>query len=162
MNEGEYGLNLPAKVYPLFDNALRIHYERTHTEHRQAIGELFSGLTHVASKNPYAWFQAKKSAEELITPSAAVILTSVAKAKALGVSREKWVFLHGCADANDIWNISERDNLHTSPAMRAMATSALSMANKNIDDMAFFDIYSCLVVCHISVVLVIITACTVL
>jgi len=164
--EGEYGLNLPAKVYPLFENALRIHYERTHTEHRQAIGELFSGLTHVASNNPYAWFQTKRSVEELITPSAtnrmisypytkllnsmisvnqsaAVILTSVAKAKALGVSRDKWVFLHGCADANDIWNISERENLHTSPAMRAIATSALSMANKNIDDMAFFDIYSC-------------------
>jgi len=164
--EGEYGLNLPAKVYPLFENALRIHYERTHAEHRQAIGELFSGLTHVASNNPYAWFQTKRSVEELITPSAtnrmisypytkllnsmisvnqsaAVILTSVAKAKALGVSRDKWVFLHGCADANDIWNISERENLHTSPAMRAIATSALSMANKNIDDMAFFDIYSC-------------------
>lgn len=68
---------------------------------------------------------------------------SVAKAKSLGISKDKWVFLHGCADANDVWNVSQRENFHSSPAMNAMAKSALSMADKNIDDMAFFDIYSC-------------------
>jgi len=164
--EGDYGLNLPANVYPLFENALRIKYERSHAAQRQSMGELFSKMTEVASNNPYAWFQANKSAEQLITPSesnrmiaypytkqlnsmisvnqsAAVILTSVAKAKALGVSRDNWVFLHGCADANDVWNVSERENFHSSPAMNAIAKSALSMANKNIDDIAFFDIYSC-------------------
>lgn len=164
--EGRYALNLPANVYPLFENALRVHYKRTHGEHRQSIGKLFSEMTQVASSNPYAWFQHPRNADELITPSksnrmvaypytkqlnamisvnqsAAVILTSVAKAKALGISRDKWVFLHGCADANDVWNISERQNFHSSPAMNASARSALSMANKNIDDMAFFDIYSC-------------------
>ncbi len=164
--EGRYGMSLPIKVYPLFENALRIHYKQTHSEHRKLIGELFSGLSSVAASNSHAWFQQQRSAEELITPSddnrmiaypytkylssminvnqsAAVILTSVARAKALGVSRDKWVFLHGCADANDIWNVSQRDNFHSSPAMRAIAKSALSMANKDIDDMAFFDIYSC-------------------
>ena len=164
--EGRYDLNLPVKVYPLFENALRIHYMRSHAEHRQAIGKLFSEMTKVAANNPHAWFKNQQSAEQLITPcdsnrmvaypytkqlnsminvnqSAAVILTSVAKAKALGVSRDKWVFLHGCADANDVWNVSERENFHSSPAMNAIAKSALSMANKGIDDMAFFDIYSC-------------------
>lgn len=164
--EGHYDLDLPANGYPLFENALRIHYQRSHSDHRQSIGELFSKMTTVAEKNPYAWFQRQRTAEELlnvsdsnrmisypytkqltsmirVNQSAAVILTSVAKAKSLGISRDKWVFLHGAADANDVWHMSERANFHSSPAMNAVAKSALSMANKNIDDMAFFDIYSC-------------------
>ena len=164
--EGRYDLNLPVNVYPLFENALRVHYKRAHAEHRQAIAGLYSKLSEVASNNPYAWFQEQKTADQLVTPSdsnrfvaypytkqltsmisvnqsAAVILTSVAKAKALGISREKWVFLHGAADADDIWNVSQRENFHSSSAMNAAAKSALSMANKNIDDMAFFDLYSC-------------------
>jgi len=164
--EGRYAMTLPARIYPLFENALRLHYKRSHAEHRHAIGELFSKMTTVASNNPCAWFQNQSTAQALTTASddnrmiaypypkrlnsmikvnqsAAVILTSMANAKALGVSREKWVFLHGCADANDIWHVSQRDNFHSSPAMNSIAKSALSMANKNIDDMAFFDIYSC-------------------
>lgn len=164
--EGRYGMNLPAHVYPLFENALRVHYSRSHDEHRAKLGEIFSELSTVASRNPYAWFQTQRSPSELIDPSdsnrmiaypytkllnsmisvnqsAAVMLTSVAKAKSLGISRDKWVFLHGGADVNDVWNVSQRENFHSSPAMNAMAKAALSMANKNIDDMAFFDIYSC-------------------
>ncbi|MFQ3246972.1 MAG: acetyl-CoA C-acetyltransferase [Arenicella sp.] len=164
--EGRYDMNLPAHVYPLFENALRVHYSRSHDDHRTKLGELFAELTKVASDNPYAWFQTERSSTELIDPSdsnrmiaypytkllnsminvnqsAAVMLMSVAKAKSLGISQDKWVFLHGCADANDVWNVSQRENFHSSPAMNSMAKSALSMANKNIDDMAFFDIYSC-------------------
>ena len=164
--EGRYGMNLPAHVYPLFENALRVQYSRSHADHRLKIGELFSELTTVASRNPHAWFQSKRSAAELIdysdrnrmiaypytkmlnsmikvNQSAAVMLMSVAKAKSLGISRDKWVFLHGCADANDVWNVSHRESFHSSPAMNMVAKAALSMANKNIDDMAFFDIYSC-------------------
>lgn len=164
--ENRYAMNLPAKVYPLFENALCAHYQRQPEEHRQHIGELFSRLTAVAANNPYAWFQKKRSTEELITvgsnnrmvsypytkllnsmisvnQSAAVIMTSVAKAKALGISQDKWVYLHGAGDANDIWNVSERSNFHSSPGMNAAAQSALQMASKGIDDMGFFDIYSC-------------------
>ncbi len=164
--EGRYAMNLPVNVYPLFENALRIHYQRTHAEQREAIGSLFSRLSQTAMNNPYAWFQNEASAEELIrdsernrfiaypytkrlssmikvNQSAAIILMSAAKAKSLGISEDKWVYLHGYADANDIWNVSERDNFHSSPAMNVMAKSALRMAQKNIDDMSFFDIYSC-------------------
>jgi len=164
--EGRYAMNLPVNVYPLFENALRIHYQRTHAEQREAMGSLFSRLSQIAMNNPHAWFQNEASVEELIreseinrfiaypytkrlssmikvNQSAALILMSAAKAKSLGVSEDKWVYLHGYADANDIWNVSERDNFHSSPAMNVMAKSALRMAHKNIDDMSFFDIYSC-------------------
>ena len=35
-------------------------------------------------------------------------MTSVATARELGIPRDKWVFLHGCADAHDHWYVSER------------------------------------------------------
>ena len=45
-------------------------------------------------------------------------LTSVAKARELGIPDSKWVYLHGCADAYDHWYISDRKNFHSSPAMK--------------------------------------------
>ncbi|MFT5573330.1 MAG: acetyl-CoA C-acetyltransferase [Cryomorphaceae bacterium] len=165
-HEALYDLNLPANVYPLFENALRIHYQRTQAEHHAAMGEIFSSLTQVAAGNPNAWFNDTKAASELITPSsenrmiafpytkylnsmiyvnqaAAVILTTVAKAKALGIDSDRFVYLHGFADTYDIWNVSERENYHSSPGMRDAGKRAMSMANTDIDSMGFFDIYSC-------------------
>ncbi len=164
--EDRYAMNLPANVYPLFENALCAHYGHEPQQHRQIMGNMFSSFSSVAQANPHAWFKQQRNAEQLITPSdenrmvaypytkmlnsmisvnqsAAVIMTSVTNAKALGVSRDKWVFLHGCGDANEIWNVSHRDNYHSSPAMGAAAKAALSMAGKSIDEIAFFDIYSC-------------------
>ena len=126
-----HGLDLPANYYPLFENALQHHYGRSAKDHHTAIGRIFSGLTDVAANNPNAWFQKSRSAEELVTPSssnrmvvypytknlmsmigvnqaAAVILTSEERARSLGIPQDKWVYLHGCADANEIWNVSER------------------------------------------------------
>ena len=165
-HEELYGLDLPAISYPLFENALAAHYRRGKAEHLYAIGELFAGFTKVAVQNPYAWFQKQHSPDELITSSAsnrmiaypytkllnsmiyvnqaaALVLTSVATAKSLNIDPDKWIYLHGCADIHEKWNISERANYHSSPALGKGAAAALSMAGKNIDDMACFDIYSC-------------------
>ena len=78
-----------------------------------------------------------------IDQAAAVILTSVAKARELGIPRERWVYLHGCADAHDHWYISDRHNFHSSPAMRVVAREALAMAGTGIDGIDKFDLYSC-------------------
>ncbi|MDG2272750.1 MAG: acetyl-CoA acetyltransferase, partial [Halioglobus sp.] len=117
-------------------------------------------------QNPLSWFPSKRSAEEIATASisnryvgfpytkflnsiiqvnmgAAVILTSVAKARELGVADDRMVYLHGCADANDIWNVSERVDYSSSPAIRAIGQKALAMAGKTVDQMDYFDIYSC-------------------
>ena len=164
--EGKYWMNLPANVYPLFENALRANNGRNIEEHQQYIAKLFSNISQKAAENPYAWFNKAKSAEEIleqslgnrtiafpyrkrlnsmimVNQSAACIVTSVEKAKALGINPEKWVFLHGYADGNDIWNVSERQNYYSSPAIKSLGEAAFSMANKNLDDIAAIDIYSC-------------------
>lgn len=165
-HELAYGLQTPSVAYPLFENALRGNYGLSLEDHQRKLGRLFQGFNSVAANNPLAWYQTPRSAEEIATVSernryvgfpytkylnsvitvnmgAAVILTSVAKARELGVADDRMVYLHGCADANEIWNISERVNYYSSPAIRTMGRKALAMAGKTIQEMRYLDIYSC-------------------
>jgi acetyl-CoA C-acetyltransferase len=164
--ERAYGLHFPVNAYPLFENALRGQKRRTPEAHLKWLGEFFSPFSKVASENPHAWFPTYRSPQEISTPSdknrfvgfpytkylnavievdmaAAVVMTSVAKARELGIPESKWVFLHGCADASDIWNLTERVNFHSSPAISAIGKRAFAMADLRADDLAFIDLYSC-------------------
>ena len=164
--ERRYGLHFPVNVYPLFENALRGQAGRTPDAHLRWLGELFSPFSKVASENPHAWFATFRSPEEISTPSeknrfvgfpytkylnavievdqaAAVVMTSVEKARALGIAESKWIYLHGCGDANDIWNVSERVNFHSSPAIRAVGRQAFAMADIGAEELSFVDLYSC-------------------
>ncbi|MHB8528933.1 MAG: acetyl-CoA acetyltransferase [Caulobacteraceae bacterium] len=164
--EAAHGLNLPVNTYPLFENALRARDRRSLAEHQQRLGRLFSPFTRVAAANPYAWFPIERRPEELIEvspenrmvsypypkylnaimqvdQSAAVIIASVGKARELGISEDRFVFLHGCADAADLWFPLDRQNYHSSPAMRLTGQRALEMAGIGIADLGFIDLYSC-------------------
>jgi acetyl-CoA C-acetyltransferase len=157
---------LPIQVYPVFENALRAAAGESIEEHQQKIASLWSRFSAVAARNPHAWFGEEKSAEEIGTvtadnrwigfpytkamnanldtdQSAAVIVCSVEAARAAGVPEERWVFPWSGADAHDHWFVSERADLHSSPAIRSAGASALSMAGVRIDDVAHVDLYSC-------------------
>ncbi|MBO9546891.1 acetyl-CoA acetyltransferase [Caulobacter sp.] len=164
--EGAHGLGYPVNTYPLFENALRARDGRSLADHQKQLGEFFAPLTKVAAANPYAWFPVERSAEELVTvternrmvgypypkylnaimevdQSAAVLIASVGKARELGVPEDKWVFLHGCADASDLWYPLERQDYHSSPAMRLTGERALEMAGISVEDLDIIDLYSC-------------------
>ena len=153
-------------AYPLFENGIRGHLGHTIPEHLHAMGELFERFAAVAAanpladrrdgysadeiatvgpKNPYIGFPYTKlmNANAFIDQAAAVILTSAAKARALGIPESKWVYLHGCADAYDHWYISDRHDFHSSPAMRTVASEAFEMAETDLDEIDAIDLYSC-------------------
>jgi acetyl-CoA C-acetyltransferase len=75
--------------------------------------------------------------------AAALVMTSVGQARALGIPADACVYLHGCADAHDHWFVSERANFHSSPAIRAASRQALAMAGKGLEQIDLFDLYSC-------------------
>ena len=52
-----------------------------------------------------------------VDPAAALILVSEEKAKALGIAKE-WVYPWAGTDAQDHYYFSNRDNFHSSPAIR--------------------------------------------
>jgi acetyl-CoA C-acetyltransferase len=164
--EAAHGLGPPVNTYPMFENALRARDGRSLADHQMRLGRLFAPFTKIAAANPYAWFPTARTAEELIEvgpdnrmvswpypkylnaimrvdQAAGVVMASVRKARELGVPQERWVFLHGCADAADLWFPLERQNYHSSPAMRLTGRRALEMAAIGIDDLSFIDLYSC-------------------
>jgi acetyl-CoA C-acetyltransferase len=164
--EATHGLGLPVNAYPLFENALRARDRRSLADHQRRLGALFSPFTAVAADNPYAWFPKFRSPEELVEvtdanrmvgypypkylnaimqvdQAAGVLIASVKKARELGVPEDRWVFLHGCADAADLWFPLERQNYHSSPAMRLTGARALQMAGIGVADLDFIDLYSC-------------------
>ena len=153
-------------AYPLFENAIRGHRGNTIEAHLQEMGQLFARFAAVGAANPLADRRQGFSATEIATVSdtnpfigfpytklmnanafidqaAALILTSAGKARELGIPEDKWVYLHGCADAYDHWYISDRINHYSSPAMRAVGAETLEMAGCSLDDIGAFDLYSC-------------------
>jgi acetyl-CoA C-acetyltransferase len=153
-------------AYPLFENSIRGSRGHTIKQHLSAMGHLFERFAAVAANNPLADRRQGFTAEQIATVSAdnpyigfpytklmnsnafidqaaAVVLTSVAKARELGIPESKWVHLHGCADAYDHWYISDRINHHSSPAMRTVAAETLAMADCSLTDIGAFDLYSC-------------------
>ena len=153
-------------AYPMFENAIRGDKGLSISEHSLEMGRLFSNFASVAannpladrrqgftpkqiatvsSDNPYIGFPYTKlmNSNAFIDQSAAIILTSVAKAKEFGIPKEKWVYLHGCADAYDHWHLSDRINFYSSPAMSKVAQEAFQMANCTLADIDALDLYSC-------------------
>ena len=164
--EARHGLNRPINIYPMFENALRARDKRPLADHQARMGKLFSAFSQVAAKNPDAWFPIARTPEELVTASeknrmigfpypkllnaimevdqsAGVILCSARKARELGVPESKWVYLHGCADAADLWHPVDRQNFHSSPAMRLTGKKAFEMAGVGLEKIDFIDLYSC-------------------
>jgi acetyl-CoA C-acetyltransferase len=160
------GLLQPVEIYPLFDSAIRHRRGETIDEHRDRIAELWADFNAVAVTNPYAWSRMPMTAPEIRDPSpgnrmvafpytkamcsnwfldqaAALVVCSAEAAERYGVARDRWVFVHGGAEADDTPYVSNRAELGRSPAI-ASAWSALSAdRGVGIDDLAHLDVYSC-------------------
>ena len=165
-SEQKHGLFDPSAVYPLFANSIRANEGKSPKEHMEDIGQMFSRFSEIASKNEYAWFKIHRSSEEIVqvspenrmvgfpytkymnaimrvNQSAALVITSAKKARELGIPESKWIFMHGGGCLNDIWNITERVDLHASPAIRKCSEAIFDLANCSQDEISFFDLYSC-------------------
>jgi acetyl-CoA C-acetyltransferase len=78
-----------------------------------------------------------------VDQGAALLLTRESVARELGIAQDRWVYLWGCADVHDLWFVGDRANYYESPAIRIAGRRALSMAGVDVDDVAYFDLYSC-------------------
>ena len=164
--EDAHGLMIPATAYPLYENALRGHYGHSIAEHQQVMGELFSRSPRWLRAIPMPWFPVARSAEEIATatPSnryvgwpytkfmnamnqinqaASLLLTSVGKARSLGIPEDRWLYLHGCADTSELWHVLDRENYHSSVAIRTLAEETYAMAGRDASGLDHIDIYSC-------------------
>jgi acetyl-CoA C-acetyltransferase len=156
---------MPTQAYPLFETALWHRSGRTLGAHLAAIGEMWAGFARVAAANPFAWRRDALIAEEITTPTpenrlvgfpytkrmvanpdvdmaAGLVVASVERARALGVSEDRWVFpLAGTDGADRV--MSERVDLCSSPAIGVAGHRALELAGVGVDEVAHVDLYSC-------------------
>jgi acetyl-CoA C-acetyltransferase len=164
--EIDRGIYLPVQVYPMFESAIRAASGRSIDDHRDHLGRLWSGLSEVAARNPYAWIREAKTPSEITTVtdtnrmigtpypklmnsnndvdmSAALIMCSVEAARRLGISEERWVYPHAGTDCHEHNYVSHRDTFVATPAIEIGGRRALEMAGIGIDDVALIDLYSC-------------------
>ena len=160
-----HGLTGASSQYALIDNARRARLKQTRQEYAAAMGALFAPFTKVAAANPHAAAPVERSAAELVTPTeanrpiadpytryivarekvnqgAAVLLTSVAAARRLGIPADRWVFLHGHADLRER-DLMDRADLSAGQASVLAVQQALDQAGIGVAELATIDLYSC-------------------
>jgi acetyl-CoA C-acetyltransferase len=166
--EQSVGLNSHGAPFlaSILENERRAKLGVSYEEYLHGLGDLLSGMTDVASQNPYAWFRRSQDARALITTgptnrqvtvpytkhmvamwnvdmAAAIIVATDEAADRLGVPQDRRVYLHGWCEANDPARIAVRPSMSSSPAMIAASQEALRMATVGMDDIRHLDIYSC-------------------
>ncbi|WP_304164241.1 acetyl-CoA acetyltransferase [Phenylobacterium aquaticum] len=165
MDLAGHGARTPIQLYAMFENARRAKTGLDREAYALEMGRLFAPFTEVAHGNPHAMSQEVFDAQGLatVTPKnrivadpfprrmvardqanqgAAVLMTSVGKARELGIPEDKWIYLHGGADVAERTPI-ERQDLAAYPAAAIAAKAALERAGVTAADIAVFDLYSC-------------------
>jgi acetyl-CoA C-acetyltransferase len=160
------GVAKPVTVYPIYEAASSAHWGQTPREAQVESGHLWSVYSSVASQNPNAWLKRAVSTEEIVTPtpdnrliawpytklmvanpsvnqSAAILLTSLAKAREAGIAEDRLIHVWGGASAEEPRDYLERDQFHQSHAQNAVLGSVMEMVEGDGTAFDAIELYSC-------------------
>ena len=160
------GVFRPATVYPFYEAATAAHWGQTPREAMAESGKLWSAYSDVAAQNPHAWLKRRFTPDEITTPSpdnrliawpytklmvanpsvnmgGAVLMTSLAKARAAGVPEERMVHIHGGASAEEPRDYLDRDQFFESHAQNAVLRAAMQLAGGDGSAFDAIELYSC-------------------
>jgi acetyl-CoA C-acetyltransferase len=161
-----YGLIAPVDVYPLYENAGRAAYGQTLAQGQAESAAIWSRFSEVAESNPGAWLRRRVSADEIKTVSAAnrpiafpycklmvanssvnqgaaFIVTSLAEARARGISEDRLIFVGRGAAAHEPVDLMARANYAESPSMIVSIRKALELNRLETADLDVVELYSC-------------------
>jgi acetyl-CoA C-acetyltransferase len=160
------GVFRPVTVYPFYEAASAAHWGQTPREAMAESGALWSRYSDVASHNPNAWLKRHFVPEEITTPSpdnrliawpytklmvanptvnmgAAVLLTSLAKARAAGVPEDRLVYPIGGASAEEPRDYLIRDQFYESHPQNAVLRAVMELAGGDGGAFDAVELYSC-------------------
>src|SRR3984957_1411038 len=146
------GVFRPITVYPFYEAAASAHWGQTPREAMAESGALWSAYSNVASENPHAWLKRRFSPEEITTPApdnrliawpytklmvanpsvnmgGAILMTSLAKARAAGIAEDRLIHIHGGASAEEPRDYLVRDQFFESHAQNAVLKAAIEIAD---------------------------------
>ncbi|MEJ3655936.1 acetyl-CoA acetyltransferase [Actinomycetes bacterium KLBMP 9759] len=161
---GRAGLLFPTRVYPLFHSAHRHAIGLSPDAAAARSAGLYAAFTRIAARNPAAWNPEIRTAAEVGRPgpgnrmvcepyplamnamphvdqAAAVLVTSLAAARELGVPDDRIVHVVGGAGATDSRDVLARPSLARSDALAdALDRCLAGIAPSDLD---VIDVYSC-------------------
>ncbi len=158
-----HGIVQPAHIYPLYDHAAAAAWGQTPGEALAESGQCWAGFAAVAAQNPNSWAAKAFTPTEITTPAAdnrliawpytkrmvanpavnqaaAVLLTTLALARAAGIPEDRIVYVHGGAGAAEPTDYLARDQYRHSVAQDAVLAAALRLAP---DGFGRTELYSC-------------------
>jgi acetyl-CoA C-acetyltransferase len=160
------GVFRPITVYPLYESATSAHWGQTPREALAESGALWSTYAGVASENPNSWLKKRFTSSDITTPTpenrliawpytklmvanptvnmgGAVLLTSLAKARAAGVPDEKLVYPLGGASAEEPRDYLIRDQFYESHPQNAVLKAVMELAGGDGSKFDAIELYSC-------------------
>jgi acetyl-CoA C-acetyltransferase len=160
------GVAKPVTVYPFYEAASAAHWGQTPRQAQDESGQSWSRYAGVAAQNPEAWLKRAYTPEAITTPtpenrliawpytklmvanpmvnqSAAIIVTSLAKARAAGVPEDRMVYIQGGASAQEPRDYLDRDQFYESHAQNAVLKVAMDLAGGDGTAFDAIELYSC-------------------
>ena len=160
------GVFRPITVYPLYEAATSAHWGQTPREALAESGDLWSIFSGVAAQNPHAWLKRRFTADEITTPTpdnrliawpytklmvanptvnmgAAVLMTSLAKARQAGIAGDRLVHVWGGASAEEPRDYLIRDQFYESHAQNAVLKAVMELAGGDGNAFDAIELYSC-------------------
>src|SRR3954469_15533691 len=144
------GVFRPVTVYPFYEAATAAHWGQTPREAMAESGQLWSSYSNVASQNPNAWLKRRFTSEEITSPTsdnrliawpytklmvanpmvnmgAALLMTSLAKARAAGISEDRLIYVRGGASAEEQRDYLVRDQFCQSHPQDAVLAAVMDL-----------------------------------
>ena len=160
------GVFRPITVYPFYEAATSAHWGQTPREAMAESGQLWSTYSNVASHNPNAWLKRRFSPEEITTPTrdnrliawpytklmvanptvnmgAALLMTSLAKARAAGIPEDRLVHVWGGASAEEPRDYLIRDQFFESHPQNAVLNAIMDLVGGDGKAFDAIELYSC-------------------
>src|SRR5215467_8581853 len=160
------GVFRPITVYPLYEAATAAHWGQTPREALAESGALWSTYAGVASENPNSWLKKRFTSDDITTPTpenrliawpytklmvanptvnmgGAVLLTSLAKARAAGVPEDRLIYAVGGASAEEPRDYLLRDQFYESHPQNAVLKAVMDLAGVDGRKFDAMELYSC-------------------
>src|SRR5258707_3378471 len=160
------GVFRPITVYPFYEAASSAHWGQTPREAMAESGQLWSTYSSVASQNPNAWLKRRFTSEEITTPTpdnrliawpynklmvanptvnmgAALLMTSLAKARAAGIAEDRLIHVWGGASAEEPRDYLIRDQVFAGHPQNAVLNAVLDLVGGDGRAFDAIELYSC-------------------
>lgn len=161
-----YGIVAPTDVYPLYENACRAAWGQSLAEAQAESAEIWSRFSEVAARSAGAWLKTPLTPAQILEASpanrpiafpytklmvanssvnqgAGFIVTSLARAKAMGVPETHLIYVGAGASAREPGDVLARDRLDRSLSLEKSLRSALTFNGLAATDLDCADLYSC-------------------